>query len=157
MTIFGKPLSEYAAFCRAFLVLIPLAGLVRLALSVSGTPNSTTRWISMNALLFIAVLYLSVRIHSSGFGSYRHLLVICALLNISAQVVSILGILVAIATGTENVFSAPEFSFGWGSSWVHVAMHLVVGTTAGSLVQWLVGSIVLAITRKVTTPSRIHA
>jgi hypothetical protein len=157
MTIFGKPLSQYVAFCRAFLVLIPLAGLVRLALSLSGTPNSSTRWISMNALLFIAVLYLSVRIHTSGFGRYRHLLVVCALLNISAQIVSVLGILIAIATNTDNVFTAPEYSFDNGRSWFHVAMHLLVGTTAGSLVPWLVGSIVLAITRKVATPSRLHA
>ena len=51
MTIFGKPLSEYVAFCRAFLILIPLTGLVRLGLSLSGTPNSTARWISMTALI----------------------------------------------------------------------------------------------------------
>ena len=157
MTIFGKPLSEYVAFCRAFLVLIPLAGLVRLGLSLSGTPNSTTQWISMTALVWIAVLYFSVRIHTSGFGTYRHLLVICALLNISTQIISVLAIFIAIVTDTDNVFSAPEFSFGTGRSWVHLGMHLVVGTTAGSLVPWLIGSIVLAITRKVASPSRIHA
>jgi hypothetical protein len=81
MTIFSRPLTDYVAFCRAFLILIPLAGLVRLGLSLSGMPNSATRWISMTALVWIAVLYFSVRLHTAGFGSYRHLLVICALLN----------------------------------------------------------------------------
>ena len=157
MTIFGKPLSAYAAFCRGFLILIPLAGLVRLGLSLSGTPNSTTQWISMTILMWIAVIYFSVRIHTTGFGSYRHLLVICAMLNLPTQVISILGIVIAIATGTDNVFSAPEFSFGVGGTWGHVAGHVFVGSIVGSLAYWLIGSIVLAVTRKVATPSRIPA
>lgn len=156
MTIFGKPLSEYVAFCGAFLFLIPLTGLVRLGLSLSGTPNSTARWISMTALIWIAVLYLSVRIHTTGFGSYRHLLVICVLLNLTTQSVSILAILIAIVTGTQNIFSVPEYSFGTNPM-VHLAMHLFVGTIAGSLVPWLIGSVVLAVTRKLTAPARNYA
>ena len=36
MTIFGRPLSQYAEFCKPFLVLVPVAGIVRLALSLGG-------------------------------------------------------------------------------------------------------------------------
>jgi len=157
MTIFGKPLSTYAAFCRTFLILIPLVGLARLGLSLSGTPNSTTRWASMTILMWIAVIYFSVRIHTTGFGSYRQLLVICAMLNLPTQFISILGIVIAIATGTDNVFSAPEFSFGVGGTWGHVAAHVFIGSIIGSLAYWLIGSIVLAVTRKVAAPSRIPA
>jgi hypothetical protein len=32
MTIFGKRLSEYAEFCKPFLILIPIIGITRLAL-----------------------------------------------------------------------------------------------------------------------------
>ena len=61
MTVFGRPLSDYVAFCKPFLILIPLVGIVRLALSLSGTPNDTARWFSMTALIWIAVIYCSIR------------------------------------------------------------------------------------------------
>ena len=149
MTIFGKRLSEYVAFCKWFLILIPAAGLIRLALSLAGTPNSTAKWISMTALIWIAVVYCSIRVHTTGFGSFRHLLVLCVLLNLSDQVVAMTGILIAILTGTDNIFSAPEFAFGQDPRF-HLLMHVVVGIPAGSIVSWLVGSLILAVTRKLS-------
>jgi hypothetical protein len=157
MTIFNRPLSEYIAFCRGFLIVIPLVGIVRLMLSLNGTPNSTVRWLSMTALMWIAVLYFAVRVHTTGFGSYRHLLVIYALLNVTTQIVSILGIVIAIVNGKDNVFTVPEFSFGTGRSWGHVAAHGFIGTIGGSLLPWFVGSLILFVTRKVSTQSRAHA
>ena len=148
MTIFGRRLSEYVAFCRLFLVLIFLAGILRLALSLHGMPNSTARWFSMTALVWIGVFYYSIRVHTTGFGSYKQLLIICALQNLVAQAVAIFGILLAIFTGNENIFSAPEYAFGGGNPWVHLGAHLVIGTTVGSLVPWLIGSVVLYASRK---------
>jgi len=101
----------------------------------------------MTALVWIAVIYYSIRIHTAGFGSYKQLLVVCALLNLSTQVISVTGILTAIVTGTNNIFSSPEFSFAT-SPWAHLAAHLFIGTTAGSLVPWIIGSLILTITRK---------
>jgi hypothetical protein len=147
MTIFGRRLSEYVAFCRIFLVLILLVGVVRLALSLGGTPNSTARWFTMTGLVWIGVVYYSIRIHTSGFGSYKQLLVICALQNLVAQAVAITGILVAMITGTANIFSSPEFAFGT-VPWIHLAAHLFIGTIVGSLVPWAIGSLILLVTRK---------
>lgn len=48
MTIFGKPLSAYAAFAKVFMALILLVGMARLALSLGGVPNTTARWISIS-------------------------------------------------------------------------------------------------------------
>src|SRR6185295_18850843 len=115
MTIFGKPLSDYVAFCKPFLILIPLVGIVRLGVSLNGAPNSTARWFSMTVLVWIVVVVYSIRIHTSGFGSYKQLLVICTLLNLSTQVISIVGILTTVVTGRNNVFNAPEFAFGGGN------------------------------------------
>jgi hypothetical protein len=151
MTIWGKPLSEYVAFCGIFLVLVPLTGIVRLVLSLSGTPNDTARWISMTAVMWIAVIYCAIRVHTTRFGSYRHLLVLYVLLNLTTQAVSILGIVTALVSGTPNIFSAPEYSFGV-SPWGHLAAHLFIGTIAGSLVPWLFGSLILAISRKLAPP-----
>ena len=39
-------------------------------------------------------------------------------------------------------------AFGDGNPWVHLGAHLVIGTTVGSLVPWLIGSVVLYATRK---------
>ena len=53
MTIFGKRLSEYVAFSKLFLGLILVVGIVRLALSLGGVPNSMVKWISINAVGWI--------------------------------------------------------------------------------------------------------
>jgi hypothetical protein len=150
--VFGKRFSEYVEFCRLFLILIPAVGIARLALSLGGVPNSTAKWFSVTAVLWIGVLYYAVRVHTVGFGSYKQLLVLCVLQNLVAQAVIICGILLAIFTGTNNIFSAPEYAFGSdGRTWLHFGAHLVIGTTAGSLVPWLVGSLILFLTRKLAT------
>jgi hypothetical protein len=150
MTIFGKTLSEYVAFARLFLILVPLVGLLRLGLSLEGIPDSTVQLFSMTALVFIGVVYYAVRVHTTGFGSYKQLLVVVVLTNLASQVVSILGIVTAIATGTSNIFSNDFFPGYDGKSLLHVGAHLFVGTTLGSLVPWAIGSLILAITRKVS-------
>ena len=149
MTIFGRRLSEYVAFSRVFLILILVVGIARLALSLGGVPNSTAKWLSMTVVAWIGVVYYAIRVHTSGFGSYKQLLPVVALLNFVAQAIAMVGIVIAILTGTGNIFSAPEYAFGSdGGTWLHVGAHLVVGTTLGSLVPWLIGSVILSATRK---------
>jgi hypothetical protein len=152
MTIFGRRLSEYVDFCKVFLVLIPVVGILRLALSLSGQPNSMVKWFSVSAVMWIATLYYAVRVHTKRFGSYKQLLGICVLLNLVMQAVIISGIILAIVTGTSNIFSAPEYAFGGdGKTWLHVAAHLFIGTIAGSVVPWAFGSLVLLVTKKLAT------
>jgi hypothetical protein len=71
------------------------------------------------------------------------------------------GIIVAILTGHDNIFSIPEYSFGSdGKTWAHVAAHLFIGTTVGSLVAWAGGCLVMFVTRKLNrgkTPSMARA
>jgi hypothetical protein len=156
--VFGKSAGEYVAFAKVFLILIPIAGIIRLALSLSGEPNSSVKWISMTALVWIGTIYYAIRVPTTHFGSYKQLLAICFLLNVSAQAIIVFGIILAIVTGTNNIFSSPEYAFGSdGKTWLHVGAHALIGTTAGSLVPWLFGSVVLAITRKVSTPGQVHA
>src|SRR5262245_7860141 len=153
MTIFGRRLSDYVAFCRPFLILIPVVGIVRLLLSLEGVPNSTAKWFSVTALVWIGVLFYAIRVHTRGFGGYKQLLVICTLQNLVAQAVIVFGIALAMVTRTGNIYSAPEYAFGSdGASWFHLGAHLVVGTTFGSLVPWLIGSLILAATRKLAGP-----
>lgn len=149
MTIFGKRLSEYVGFCKVALILIAAVGILRLALSLGGAPNTTARWFSMTVIAWLCALYFAVRVHTSGFGSYKQLLVIYFLQNLIAQALAITGILLAIYTGRQNVFSSPEFSFGT-DPWIHLAAHVFIGTIAGALVPWLIGSLVMLATKKLT-------
>jgi hypothetical protein len=155
MTLFGKPFSDYVAFAKPFLGLILVVGIARLALSLAGVPNSTVKWISITAVLWIGVLYYSIRTYTSGFGSYQHLLPICVLQMCTAQVVIVPAIVLAILTGHDNIFTVPEVSFGNdGKTWFHAGAHLLFGTTVGSLISWLVGSLIMFATKKLTTPGK---
>jgi|SRR5882724_3512976 len=150
MTIFGKRLSEYFAFCKPFLGLILVVGIVRLALSLGGAPNSAAKWISITAVIWIGVLYYAIRVHTSGFGSYKQLLPICFLLSLTAQAIIVPAIILAIFTGQDNIFSIPENFFGNdGKTWLHVAGHLFIGgTTLGPLIGWLFGCVIMFATKK---------
>ena len=147
MKIFGKPLSEYIAFAKLFLILVPLTGIIRLLLSLQGYPVESVRWVSMTAVGFLGVIYFAIRTQTTGFGGYKELLVLCALQNLTSQVVSIVGISQAMISGVTNIYSSPEFAFG-ASPKAHVLAHIFIGTTLGSVVPWLFGCLVLFVTRK---------
>jgi hypothetical protein len=151
MTIFGKRVSEYIEFGKLFLILIPVVGIVRLALSLGGTPTPTAKWISITAAIWIAVVYYAIRVHTTGFGSYKHLLPIYVLLSWSAQIVIVPAILLAMYTGTDNIFSVPEYAFGQdGKTWLHAGAHLVFGSTVAPLISWIVGCAIMFLTKKAT-------
>ena len=155
MTIFGKRLSEYFAFCSPFLGLIVVVGLIRLAISLGGASNSTARWLSITAVIWIGVLYYAIRVHTSGFGSYKQLLPICVLQGLAAQLVIVPSIILAILTGKDNIYSIPENFFGQdGKTWLHVAGHLVIGTTIAPLLGWLIGCVIMFATKKMLTHDR---
>ena len=151
MRIFGKTLADYLSFERAFLALILIVGLARLLLSILGVPNSAVKFLSMTVLLLVGMLYYSVRVYTTGFGSYKQLLPVLAFPVILAQLIVITGIVIAMVTGRDNIFSIPEFSPGKtsGATWGHVAGHLVA-MIIFPLVLWLLGSLVMFITKKVS-------
>jgi hypothetical protein len=150
MTIFGKRFSEYVAIAKPFLGLIFIVGVARLAVSLGGAPTSTARWLSMTLVAWIGVLYFAVRVHTIGFGSYKQLLPIYFLQALITQVVVVPSIILAIFTGKDNIYSVPENFFGRdGKSWLHVAGHLVIGTTIAPLMSWLFGCLIMFVTKKV--------
>lgn len=151
MTIFGKRPSDYVAFARVFLALILAVGILRLALSLGGVPNTAAKWVSITVVIWIGFIYFAIKVHTTGFGTYRHLLPIYFLQMLAAQVVIVPAIILAIMTGQDNIFSIPEVSFGTdGKTWSHVLAHLFIGTTVGTLMGWLPGCLVMFVTRKVT-------
>lgn len=150
MKIFGKSLSAYVSFEKGFLILTLVVGLARLGLSLAGVPNATVKFVSLTVLMLLGLIYYSVRVHTSGFGSYKQLLPVLALPVILANLIIIAAIVLAIETGKDNIFSAPEYSGGAdGKTWGHVAAHLLV-IVVMSLILWGIGSLIMLLTKKLT-------
>ncbi|HJQ27207.1 MAG TPA: hypothetical protein VKA60_25185 [Blastocatellia bacterium] len=151
MTVFGKTLSQYLKFQQIVLMLILAVGFGRLILSLAGVPNSATKWLSISVVALLGLIYYGVRVHTTGFGSYKQLLPLIFIQSVVSQAIVIAGIAIAIFTHKDNVFSAPEFSGGGdGKTWLHAAEHLVVGLVVGPLVGWLIGSGLLFVVKKVS-------
>ena len=148
--IFGKKLPDYLRFQQVILGLILVVGLARLALSLAGMPNSTTKWLSITVLTIVGVFYYGVRVHTTGFGSYKQLLPLVFNQNVLAHAIIVVGIVIGIVTGHDNVFTAPEYSGGVdGKTWLHAGAHVVLGMLVGSLLGWLIASIVMWVTKRV--------
>ena len=150
MKIFGKTIAEYLAFQKYPLLFVVIVGLGRLCLSLAGTPNSVARWLSITVASLLVLVYYSVRIHTSGFGSYLQLLPIHFIQSLVAQLIVVAGISIAIFTHKDNVFSAPEFSGGGdGKTWIHAGAHLIIGFTIGPLFGWLLGCALLWVVKRI--------
>ena len=145
--MFGKPYSQYIRFQTPFLIAIALVGLIRLALSLAGQPDSIAKFASMTVVGFAGIVFYGVRVRPSGFGSYRHMLPLIFNQGLIANGIAILGIGLAVM-GMPNIYDVAEFRPPFAreaSPLAHAAAHLFLGTTLGTLVGWIVGSIVMAV------------
>ena len=106
--MFGKTLTQYLGFQKVVLVLIVLAFLVRLTLSLAGTPNSVAKWISVTVLLLAGVLYYGVAVYTSGFGSYKQLYPLVLFQSVLGEGLVALAVALAIVTGRDNIYTRPS-------------------------------------------------
>lgn len=152
--MFGKTVAQYLGFQKVVLALVVLAWLVRLALSLSGTPNASAKWVSVTVVLLLGVLYYGVAVHTRGFGSYKQLYPLVLFQSLLGEGLVALAIVLAIFTGQDNIYTAPEYSGGGeGKTWLHVVAHLVVAAVILPLVSWGLSSLVLLVTKKVAPRS----
>ena len=146
--MFGKKFAEYVRFDMWILVLIVAAFVVRLGLSLSGTPNASARWASINIVLLVGLIYSAVAVHTTGFGSYKQLFGLLLVQAFVAHILIASGVVLGIVTGTDNIYTAPEYFGGSdGKDWLHVVAHLS-GAFLVPVFMWIVGSGILFITRK---------
>jgi hypothetical protein len=147
--MFGKTVGQYLAFQKVILALIAVAFVVRLGLSLSGTPNETAKWISVTSVLLLGVVFYGVAVHTSGFGSYKQLYPLLLFQSLLGEGLVALAIVLAIFTGRDNIYTAPEYSGGGdGKNWTHVVAHLVVAAVILPLISWVIASLVLFVTKK---------
>src|SRR5262245_12855592 len=124
--MFGKRVSQYLELQWPLLAATAAVGLLRLGLSLAGTPDTTVRWLSMNVLLWLGAFYYGFAVHRRGFGSYKQLLPLVFFQVVILHAVAVTGILLAIA-GFPNVFAAPEFSgLVAQNQWLHALAHLTI-------------------------------
>lgn len=148
--MFGKSFSEYLRFEKVVLWIIAIVGIGRLALSLAGVPNSSVKWVSITVVSLLGALYLSAKVHTSGFGSYKQLLPVVWILGAFTHLIVAGGIVIGIVTHKDNIFTAPEYSpSADGKTWLHVLAHLIAGFIVAPIVLWLIGSLVLFVTKKV--------
>jgi hypothetical protein len=140
MTIFGKKLSSYLQFQKWILVLIVLAFAIRLGFSA--------RWASLNVVGLLGLLYYAIAVPLRRFGSYKDLLVLLFIQIAVTHVLIAFGIVLGIVSGSDNMFTQPEFAGGGdGKTWFHVGLHIIVIAML-PFISWLVGAPILWITRK---------
>jgi len=151
MRIFGKTVGDYLRFAAGVVALVVVVGVARLALDLGGVPVSSVRFVSVTTMALLGVVYLGVRTHTSGFGGYRQLLPLMVITLGSASWVSGAAVVLAIATGTDNIYSIPEYSGGQdGKTFFHAFAHFFIAPFVAGLVAWGLASIVMLLTKAVT-------
>jgi hypothetical protein len=156
--MFGKPFAEYVRFVKPALVVIAAVWAVRLGLSLAGVSPSVGRYASITTVVLAAMVYYGWAVHAKGFGSFKQLYPVNLVLGVSSQTLVALAIVLAMVMGQDNIYTIPEFyppSQGGtpmppdGKNLVHAAAHIVLaGAIVMPLLGWLVGSLVLFVTRK---------
>jgi hypothetical protein len=146
----GKTVAQYLGFQRVVLVVIVLAFVVRFVVSLAGAPNSVASWSSVTVVLLAGVVYYGVAVYRSGFGSYKQLYPLVLFQSLLGEGLVALAVALAIFTGVDNIYTAPEYSGGGdGKNWLHVVAHLVIAAVVLPLVSWGVSSLVMLATKKV--------
>lgn len=148
MTIFGKSVSEYIRFQKPILGFILAVAVARLLFSLTGTPASIVKYISLTASALIGLVIVSVWVHTRGFGSYKQLLPLVAIQSLVSQGFSAAAVTLAIVTGKDNIFTLSEYG---GRTWGHAGAHLVFASLATTIFGWLIGSAILFVTKKLSS------
>lgn len=140
---------------------LPLFGFIaavwalRLILAAAAAPHDLVRSFSVTVAEPICVLLAVLLIHVRRFGSYANVVFVSFLLTGWGQVLIALAIAFAAVTGTRNIYTAPEYSFGELNPWQHVIGHLTFGVGIGTLLGAAMGSLLLWMLRQLPpTPVR---
>ena len=143
--MFGKPVKEYLALQKWWLVALAIVGLLRIALSIGGPPSPAVKWwTSTNLLGYAAAIYYGVAGSRRGF-LYKQLYPLVLFHVMVFHALAILGILLTIA-GYPNLYATPEVT-AFPNQWWHLGAHLTVGMAIAPLFGWAFASLAMLVTR----------
>jgi hypothetical protein len=103
-------MREHVRLLLPLLAFVTAVWLLRLLLAAAGASLSVSRVFSVTTASAMAVFLAVLLIHFHGFGGYTNVVTTSLLLNAWSQILIVVAILFAVATGTENIYTLPEFS-----------------------------------------------
>jgi fucose 4-O-acetylase-like acetyltransferase len=110
MRVGGHPIREHVRLLLPLFAFLLVVWLLRLLLAAAGVSLSISRVFSVTTASAMAVFLAVLLIHFHRFGGYTNVVTTSLLLNAWSQILIVIAILFAVATGTENVYTLPEFS-----------------------------------------------
>ena len=146
MRIGDHSLGEHIRLLVPLFVFIAGVWVLRLALHEMGVLHALVHVVSITVATSLALLFAVVLIHVRGFGSYPSVVVSNALLVAWAQLLIVVAIIFSVLTGTENIFTLPEFSRGndprhikhiIGQLTVVFGIGVLFGSAFGCLILWM--------------------
>jgi hypothetical protein len=146
MNIGGYGLRDHIRLLGPLFGLIAAVWLLRWVLDAVGTPRWLVLVVSVTAITSLSILAAAGLMHFRRFGSYLNVVVASFLLVTWGQLLIILAIILAAATGVENIFTAPEFSNDQ-SHLGNILAHLTFGIGAGTLFGAATGCLLLWLLR----------
>lgn len=154
MNISGYGLREHIRLLTPMFGLIAAVWLLRWVLDAAGAPHRLVLMVSVTAITSLSILVAVGLMHFRRFGSYVNVVVVSFLLVTWGQLLIIVAIVFAAATGIENIFTAPEFSRVDDQSHLgNILGHLTFGIGAGTLFGAATGCLLLWLLRKLV-PAR---
>ena len=151
MKIGDHSLSEHLRFLVPLFVFIAAVWVVRLLLHEMAVLHALVHVLSITVATAIALLFAVILIHVRRFGGYPSVVVATVLVVAWAQVLIVLAIIFSVATGTENIFTLPEFSLPRDDPRHirHILGHLSFGIGGGVLIGSAFGCLMLWMLRRV--------
>ena len=152
MKIDDHSLSEHLRLLVPLFVLIAGVWVLRLLLHEMAVLHAlVVHVLSLTVATAIALLFAVILIHVRRFGSYPSVVVATVLVVSWAQLLIVLAIIFSVATGTENIFTLPEFSMPGDDPrhLKHILGHLSFGIGGGALIGSAFGCLMLWMLRRV--------
>ena len=151
MKIGGHSLGEHLRLLGPLFVFIAGVWVIRLLLHQMAVLHALVHVLSITVATAIALLFAVILIHVRRFGGYPSVVVATVLVVSWAQLLIVLAIIFSVATGTENIFTLPEFSIPGDDPrhLKHILGHLSFGIGGGALIGSAFGCLMLWMLRRV--------
>lgn len=151
MKIGQRTLREHLALTAPLLAVIAAVWLLRLVSGMSHGPSWLVRLLSVTGAIPLTVFLAAFLIHVKNFGGYASVILAAFILTAWGQLLIVIGIAAAVVTGTQNVFTRPEFSLPTEDpqQLLHMGSHLIAiplgslfGAAMGCFMLWLLRKLV---------------